>query len=268
MEIDVVGPRPTHVNVRKSTSRRHSSSSSMGSLRSPRDPTPQRSPAQVAMMRPSYHDLSPHPMTPMTPTTPTNNNNNNNMSKYSMLSSEQGHFLYPPPGDYGARFGYSTSQGSLMSSMGHGNSYAAAGASETGINLGDFDMTSSYATEGSGYSAVRSKTSIPDSSYTMMTSAANMTAYDYRGISPMDQLKQYSQYPLTDRSYPSSYMFSPGAMSSNAMYPLSGVSGGSNERYYPDVLEEFVDMQAAMHHGIPTRPVRSDYSYTPAILSN
>ena len=129
MGIDVVGPRPTHVNVRKSTSRRHSSSSSMGSLRSPRDPTPQRSPAQVAMMRPSYHDLSPHPMTPMTPTTPTNNNNNHNMSKYSMLSSEQGHFLYPPPGDYGARFGYSTSQGSLMSSMGHGNSYAAAGAS-------------------------------------------------------------------------------------------------------------------------------------------
>lgn len=266
MEIDVVGPRPTHVNVRKSTSRRHSSSSSMGSLRSPLDSTPQRSPAQVAMMRPSYHDLSPHPMTPMTPTTPTNNNNNNNMSKYSMISSEQGHFLYPSPGDYGARF--YPSQGSLMSSMGHGNSYSATGASETGINLGDFDMTSSYATEGPGYSAVRSKNSIPDSSYTMMTPAANMTAYEYRGMSPMDQLKHYSQYPLTDRSYPSSYMFSPGAMSSNAMYPLSGVSGGSNERYYPDVLEEFVDMQAAMHHGIPTRPVRSDYSYTPAILSN
>lgn len=265
MQIDVVRPRAT--SVRKSVARRHSSSS-MGSLRSPRDPAPQRSPAQAAMMRPSYHDMSPHPMTPMTPTTPTNNNNNNNtFGKYPMIP-EQGHFLYPPPEDYGSRYSYSSTQGGLMSAMNHGNSFTAAGASDAGITMGDFDMASSYTTDGSGYSAVRSKTSMADSSYTMMNPAANMAAYEYRGISPIEQLKHYSQYPLTERSYPSSYMFPPSAMSSNAMYPLPGVSGGSNERYYPDVLEEFVDMQAAMHHGLPTRPVRSDYSYTPAILSN
>ena len=155
-----------------------------------------------------------------------------------------------------------------MTSMNHGSSFTAPGATDAGIAMGDFDMASSYTTDGTGYSAVRSKTSMAESSYTVMSPASNMAAYEYRGISPIDQLKHYSQYPLTERSYPSSYMFPPSAMTSNAMYPLSGVSGGPSERYYPDVLEEFVDMQAAMHHGIPTRPVRSDYSYTPAILSN
>jgi len=267
MEIDVVKPKPT--SVRKPPSRRHSSSSSVGSLRSPRDAAPQRSPAQATMMRPSYHDMSPHPLTPMTPTTPPNNNNNNNntIGKYPVLP-EQGHFLYPPPGDYGARYGYTSTQGGLMSSMNHGSSFSPAGASDAGIAMGDFDMSSSYTADGTGYSAVRSKSSMADSSYTVMSPASNMGAYDYRGMSPIDQLKHYSQYPLTERSYPSSYMYPPGAMTTNAMYPLSGVSGGPSDRYYPDVLEEFVDMQAAMHHGIPTRPVRSDYSYTPAILSN
>ena len=265
MEVDVVRSKP--ISVRKSSSRRHSSSSSMGSLRSPRDAAPQRSPAQGPMMRPSYHEMSPHPMTPMTLTTPTSNNNNNNISKYPMLP-EQGHFLYPPPGDYGGRYGYASTQGGLMSSMNHGSSFTAPGATDAGIAMGDFDMASSYTTDGAGYSAVRSKTSMAESSYTVMSPASNMAAYEYRGISPIDQMKHYSQYPLTERSYPSSYMFPPSAMTSNAMYPLSGVSGGPSERYYPDVLEEFVDMQAAMHHGIPTRPVRSDYGYTPAILSN
>lgn len=266
MEVDVVRPRPT--STRKSLTRRHSSSSSIGSLRSPRDATPQRSPAQMPMMRQSYHDMSPHPMTPMTPTTPTSsNNNNNNISKYSMLP-EQGHFLYPSPGDYGGRYGYTSSQGGLMSTTNHTSSFGTAGISDAGIAMGDFDMSSSYTTDGTGYSAVRSKTSMADSSYAVVSPASNMAAYEYRGISPIDQLKHYSQYPLAERSYPSSYMFPPGTMTSNTMYPLSGVSGGPSERYYPDVLEEFVDMQAAMHHGIPTRPVRSDYSYTPAILSN
>ncbi|KAL9963971.1 hypothetical protein ACROYT_G027536 [Oculina patagonica] len=196
-----------------------------------------------------------------------NNNNNNSISKYPMMP-EQGHFLYPPPGDYGARYGYTSSQGSLMPSMNHGSSFAVAGATDAGIAMGDFDMSSSYTTDATGFTAVRSKTSMADSGYTMMNPATNMAAYEYRGISPMDHMKHYSQYPLSDRSYPSSYMFPPGAMTSNTMYPLSGVSGGTNERYYPDVLEEFVDMQGAMHHGIPTRPVRSDYSYAPAILSN
>lgn len=267
MEVDIVKPRS--ITAKKPAPRRHSSSSSMGSLRSPRDVPTQRSPAQSTMMRSSYHDVSPHPMTPMTPTTPTNNNNNNNnnISKYPMIP-EQGHFLYPPPGDYGARYGYASSQGSLMSSVTHGSSFAVAGANDTGISMGDFDMSSSYTTDATGFTAVRSKTSMADSSYTVMNPATNMAAYEYRGISPMDHMKHYSQYPLSERSYPSSYMFPPGAMTSNTMYPLSGVSGGTNERYYPDVLEEFVDMQAAMHHGIPTRPVRSDYSYAPAILSN
>lgn len=267
MEVDILRPRT--ITARKPASRRHSSSSSIGSLRSPRDVPPQRSPAQPAIMRSSFHDISPHPMTPMTPTTPTNNNNNNNnnISKYPMIP-EQGHFLYPPPGDYGTRYGYAASQGSLMPSVNHGSSFAVAGSSEAGITMGDFDMSSSYTTDATGFTAVRSKTSMADSSYTVMNPATSMASYEYRGISPMDHMKHYSQYPLTERSYPSSYMFPPGAMTSNTMYPLSGVSGGTNERYYPDVLEEFVDMQAAMHHGIPTRPVRSDYSYTPAILSN
>ena len=252
MEVEIL--RPLTVTARKPAPRRHSSSSSLGSLRSPRDVPPQRSPVQPAIMRSSFHDISPHPMTPMTPTTPTNNNNNNNnISKYPMIP-EQGHFLYPPPGDYGARYGYSSTQSSLIPSMNHGSSFAVAGSSDAGITMGDFDMSSSYTTDATGFTAVRSKTS--------------MAAYEYRGISPMDHMKHYSQYPLTERSYPPSYMFPPGAMASNAMYPLSGVSGGTNERYYPDVLEEFVDMQAAVHHGIPTRPVRSEYSYTPAILSN
>lgn len=268
MEVDVVKPRSTA--TKKPAPRRHSSSSSIGSLRSPRDVPPQRSPAQPAMIHSSFHDISPHPMTPMTPTTPTNNNNNNNngsISKYPMIP-EQGHFLYPPPGDYGARYGYPSSQGSLMPSMNHGSSFAVAGATDAGIAMGDFDMSSSYTTDATGFTAVRSKTSMADSSYTVMNPATNMAAYEYRGISPMDHMKHYSQYPLSERSYPSGYMFPTGAMTTSTMYPLSGVSGGTNERYYPDVLEEFVDMQAAMHHGIPTRPVRSDYSYAPAILSN
>lgn len=266
MEVEIL--RPLNITARKPASRRHSSSSSLGSLRSPRDAPPQRSPVQPAIMRSSFHDISPHPMTPMTPTTPTNNNNNNNnISKYPIIP-EQGHFLYPPPGDYGARYGYASTQSSLMPSMNHGSSFAVAGSSEAGITMGDFDMSSSYTTDASGFTAVRSKTSMADSSYTVMNPATSMAAYEYRGISPLDHMKHYSQYPLAERSYPSGYMFPPGTMTSNTMYPLSGVSGGTNERYYPDVLEEFVDMQAAMHHGIPTRPVRSEYSYTPAILSN
>lgn len=267
MEVDVVGPRST--GARKTACRRHSSSSSMGSHRSPRDLPPQRSPAQPVMMRSSYHDMSPHPMTPMTPTTPTNNNNNNNnnMGKYPMMA-EQGHFLYPSPEAYGARYSYGPSQGSLMPAMNHGNSFAPTSGSEGGIAMGDFDMSSSYATDGTGYAAGRSKTSMADSSYAVMNPAANMAAYDYRGISSMDHMKHYSQYPLSERSYPSSYMFPTAAITTNAMYPLSGVSGGTNDRFYPDVLEEFVDMQAAMHHGMPPRSVRSDYPYTPAILSN
>ncbi|XP_068732820.1 regulatory factor X 4-like isoform X2 [Montipora capricornis] len=264
MDIDVARPRPT--SVRKSGSRKHSSSSSVGSLRSPREVVAQRSPAQTpTMMRSSYHDMSPHAMTPMTPTTPTNNNNN--ISKYSMIP-EPGHFLYPSPGDYGTRYGYTSAPGNPMTSVNHGSSYSATGTSDAAIGMGDFDMSSSYTTDGTSYTIVRSKNSMADSSYAVMTPAPNIPGYEYRGVSPIDQFKHYSQYPPNERSYPSSYMFPASAVASNTMYPISGVSGGPSERYYPDVLEEFVDMQAAMHHGIPSRPVRSQYSYAPAILSN
>lgn len=264
MEIDIARPRPT--SVRKSVPRRHSSSSSVSSLRSPREATQQRSPAQAAtMMRPTYHDLSPHPITPITPTTPINNNNN--VTKYSMLP-EQAHFLYPSPGDYGARYGYTSATVGSMTAVNHGSSYTATGGSDAPVSMGDFDMSSSYTTDGTSYSIVRSKNSMADSSYAMVTPTSNIPGYEYRGVSPIDQFKHYSQYPLNERSYPSPYMFPASAMTANTMYPLSGVSGGQCERYYPDVLEEFVDMQAAMHHGIPSRPVRSDHSFTPAILSN
>lgn len=155
-----------------------------------------------------------------------------------------------------------------MTAVNHGSSYTATGSSDAAVSMGDFDMSSSYTTDGTSYSFVRSKNSMADSSYAMITPTSNIPGYEYRGVSAIDQFKHYSQYPLNERSYPSPYMFPASAMTSNTMYPLSGVSGGQCERYYPDVLEEFVDMQAAMHHGIPSRPVRSDHSFTPAILSN
>ena len=267
MEIDVV--KPITPTIRKTSSRRHSSSSSTGSLRISRDVVQHGSPAPGSIMRSSYHEMSP--MTPMTPTTPTNNNNN--ISKYPTLS-DQGHFLYPSPGDYGARYSYASNQASVMPAMNNASSFAAihpsASASDVGIAMGDFDMTSSYSsTDCAGYAHVRSKTNMADSNYAVMNAANNM-AYDYRGISPMtmDHMKHYTQYPLTERGYPSTYVYPPVNMTSSGMYPLSAVSGGTSDRYYPDVLEEFVDMQAAMHHGIPSRTMRSDYSYTPAILSN
>lgn len=63
-------------------------------------------------------------------------------------------------------------------------------------------------------------------------------------------------------------MFFLGMMMLNIMYLLLGVSGGINERYYLDVLEEFVDMQVVMYYGIFICFVRLEYSYMFVILSN
>lgn len=87
------------------------------------------------------------------------------------MMAEQGHFLYPSPEAYAARYSYGPSQGSLMPAMNHGNSFAPTSGSEGGIAMGDFDMSSSYATDGTGYAAGRSKTSMADSSYAVMNPA-------------------------------------------------------------------------------------------------
>ena len=268
---------------RKTASRRSSSVSSAGSLRSPRDIS-RKHPAQSPRLRPIYHDVSPHLMP--SPSTPTNNNNN--ISKHP-VPADQGHFIYPPA-DMSPRYNYNSPAPSHMSPMGTPMGLTSGGFSQlhspNNTNIDDYDMNRSYATdryssqEVSGYPATRPKSSMGDPGYGMVnnnnnnninsSNNNNNVPYDYRNVPPslMDHMKHYSQYPMQERTYPPGYMYSPSPMPSNSMYPLQGLSGNTSERYYPDVLEEFVDMQAVMQHGMPNRPMRGDYNYTPAILTN
>jgi len=249
-------------------SRRTSYGSGNGML-SPRD-----IPRVSTQRSPVYRDVSPHPMG-----SPTNNNVN------KLTPPDQGHFVYPPTPEVSPRYPYGSSHSStnqlspLSQSM---NSYNQMHSSSMGSD--NAPMATNYEVP-RGYTAIerysnhdsgtflspRSKGTVGNTSYAMSSTSSNMPYEYHRSFSPMvvDHVKHYSQYPLPERNYPSGYMFSPSVMTgSNSVYPLQSSTSTTNERYYPDVLEEFVDMQAAMHHGIPSRPARGDYGYTPAILTN
>lgn len=219
---------------------------------------------------PVYRDVSPHPLG-----SPTNNNMN------KTTNPDQGHFVYPPTPEVSPRYPYGSSQNSTnqLSPIGQSvNSYSqmSSMATENGPMGNSYEMPRGYTgmdrysnPDSGSFLSPRSKGTMGNTSYAMSSSSSSMPYEYHRSFSPMvvDHVKHYSQYPLPERNYPSGYMFSPSVMSGTT-YPLQSSTSTTSERYYPDVLEEFVDMQAAMHHGIPSRPVRGDYTYSPAILTN
>ncbi|XP_031554707.1 transcription factor RFX4-like isoform X2 [Actinia tenebrosa] len=257
--------------VKYTKSRRVSSSSTNGML-SPRD-IPRVSISVPTLRSPVYRDVSPHPMG-----SPTNNVN-------KMTTSDQGHFVYPPTPEVSPRYPYGSSQNSnnqlspiSQSVNSYNQMHSSSVGSESNIIANNYEIPRGYtgidrysSHDAGSFLSPRSKSTMGNSGYGISTSSSNMPYEYHRSFSPMvmDHVKHYSQYPLPERNYPSGYMFSPSVMTaSNSVYPLQSSSSSTNERYYPDVLEEFVDMQAAMHHGLPSRPVRGDYSYSPAILTN
>ncbi|XP_032231120.1 transcription factor RFX4 isoform X2 [Nematostella vectensis] len=241
----------------RSKPRRNSSSSSSGVLLSPRDVI-QRSSVHVPPLRSPYREVSPHSLT-----SPTNSAN-------KMTPSEQSHFIYPPtPPEVSPRYPYASAQPAINQTP---NSYPTHhSTTESTVIQSSYDIPRGYSgidrfptPETSTFLPPRSKSTMG----TGYTNASSGLPYDYRSFSPMvvDHMKHYSQYALPERNYPSSYMFGPSVVTTpNNMYPLQSVSGNNNERYYPDVLEEFVDMQAAMHHGLPSR---SCHKGTRTVLSS
>lgn len=220
---------------------------------------------------PLYRDVSPHPLS-----SPTNNNIN------KTTPADQGHFVYPPTPEVSPRYPYGSSQNSTsqLSPIGQSmNSYSqmSSMSAENGPMGNSYEVPRGYTgmerysnPESGSFLSPRSKATMGNTSYAAMSSSSSSMPYEYhRSFSPMvvDHVKHYSQYPIPERNYPAGYMFSPSVMA-GANYPLQSSTSTASERYYPDVLEEFVDMQAAMHHGLPSRPVRGDYGYSPAILTN
>ena len=238
-----------------------------GALLSPRD-IPYKSTSHVPVIRsPSYRDISPKPL--VSPNTV----NNNNIIKTPQ--QDHGHFIYPPSPELSPRYS-SYSNAAYAHTGGVYTSLYPSNVTSTSPSLTDLDMTRNYgidrysAQAASSFSPPRPKSSLGSGNYSYGSAPSSMS-YDYRSLPSMDHMKYYSQYALPERNYQSSYMLSPSVMAASNLYgyPRTDVvSGASNERYYPDGLEEFVDVQAAMHHGTSGRPLRNEYGYSPAILTS
>lgn len=246
---------------KKMKSRRLGSTS--GALLSPREHSLK---STVPVIRsPSYRDVSPKPL--LSPT------NNNNVMKTSQ--QDRGHFIYPPTPELSPRYSSYANASYNHTNGGYSPLYSSNGNSAI-PTLTDLDMTRNYGMDRyssqttSSFSPPRPKANLNGGSYAYGSTASSIS-YDYRGLPAMDSVKYYSQYTLPERNYQSSYMLSPSVMAASNLYAYPRtdvVSGTSNDRYYPDGLEEFVDVQAPMHHGAAGRPIRNEYSYSPAILTS
>lgn len=256
--------RDTRPNCEKKNKMRRQGSTS-GTLLSPREISFKNT---VPVIRsPSYRDISPKPLV-----SPNTTNNNNAMKA---PQQDHGHFIYPPTPELSPRYSTYSNASYNHTSGGYSPLYSSNGNSAIST-LSDLDMTRNYGMDrystqaATSFSPPRPKSSLGGGNYSYGGASSNMP-YDYRSLPTMDTMKYYSQYALPERNYQSSYMLSQSVMAASNIYgyPRTDVvSGGSNERYYPEGLEEFVDVQAPVHHGTTGRPLRNDYSYPSAILTS